>query len=121
MTIEQDKIAATFAVFHTTHPWVYDHLRELALAMRRAGVSRYGIAGLYETLRYQLSVKNPTDEGFKLNNNYMALYARELARREPELLEFFQFRERKPRGTQSSGRLVDAFDQPLEEGEVMHG
>jgi hypothetical protein len=110
---EEDHIAANFATFHTANPWVYARLRELALAMRRAGVNHYGISGLYETLRYEASLASRDAEGFKLNNNYAALYARELARNEPELENFFKFRLRKPRGTQHIAPPVDAWDNRI--------
>lgn len=110
---EEDHIAANFATFHTANPWVYDRLRELALAMRHAGVNHYGIGGLYETLRYEASLTSKSEDGFKLNNNYRALYARELARNEPELEHFFKFRLRKPRGTQHVAPPVDAWDNRI--------
>ena len=110
---EQDLIAINFASFHAANPWVYDRLRELALAMRRAGENHYGIGGLYETLRYEASLTSKDTEGFKLNNNYRALYARELARNEPELEQFFKFRLRKARGTQHIAPPVDAWDNRI--------
>lgn len=111
--MSEDVIAAKFATFHTENPWVYKRLRELALAMRRAGVTHYGIGGLYETLRYETFLASRDEDGFKLNNNYRALYARELARNEPELVEFFKFRVRRPRGTQYVAPEVDAWDNPI--------
>ena len=78
-----DRIAVKFAEFHNAHPWVYDRLKELAISLKDSGVKHYGISGLYETLRYEASLKAKDAEGFKLNNNYRALYARELARDEP--------------------------------------
>ena len=107
---EEDKIAANFATFHTANPWVYTRLRDLALNMKRAGVDHYGISGLYETLRYEASLTAKDAEGFKLNNNYAALYARMLAQNESELQEFFKFRVRRPRGTQHLAPTVDAWD-----------
>lgn len=105
-----DRIAVKFAEFHMAHPWVYDRLRDLALDLRQNGVLHYGISGLYETLRYEASLKAKDEEGFKLNNNFRALYARELAQKEPALTEFFKFRLRKPRGTQHIAPEVDAWD-----------
>lgn len=108
-----DRIAAQFATFHAENPWVYERLRELALDLRRGGVDHYGIGGLYETLRYEVFMGARDVDGFKLNNNYRALYARELARNEPELVDFFKFRQRRPRGTQHMAAAVDAWDQPV--------
>jgi len=107
-----DRIAIKFAEFHEDHPWVYTRLKELALNLRRSGVRHYGISGLYETLRYEASMKSKDEEGFKLNNNFRALYARMLAQNEPGLAEFFKFRLRKPRGTQGMSPEVNAWDQP---------
>ena len=105
-----DRIAVQFAQFHTAHPWVYERLKELALDLKTSGVRQYGISGLYETLRYETSLRAKDTEGFKLNNNYAALYARELARNEPILKDFFKFRLRRPRGTQIFAPEVDAWD-----------
>jgi hypothetical protein len=107
-----DQIEVKFVEFHTAHPWVYDRLKELALELKRSGVTQYGISGLYETLRYEASLKAEDEEGFKLNNNFRALYARKLAQDEPALEEFFKFRLRRPRGTQNMAPEVDAWDRP---------
>jgi len=114
---EDDSIDAKFATFHSENPWVYDRLRDMALAVRRKGIAHYGISGLYETLRYEVSVGTRDIEGFKLNNNYRALYARQLAKNEPELVEFFKFRMRSARGTQHLAPEVDAWDRPVEQME----
>jgi hypothetical protein len=106
-----DQIAMKFAEFHNAHPWVYDRLKELAISLKDSGVRHYGISGLYETLRYETSLRAKDSEGFKLNNNYRALYARELARNEPILKDFFKFRLRNPRGTQGFSPEVDEWDE----------
>lgn len=109
-----DLIARKFDEFHAEHPWVYDRLRQLALDLHRAGVQHYGISGLYETLRYEASLQAKDMDGFKLNNNYAALYARMIAQNEPRLVDFFKFRQRRPRGTQHVAPSVDAWDNPVE-------
>ncbi len=88
-----DPIEVMFRRFHEANPHVYDTLREMALRLKRAGRSRYSIKGLFEVLRW--SHAQTTGDEFKLNNNYHALYARELMNREPLLAEFFELRERK--------------------------
>lgn len=108
-----DKIAAQFQVFHEGNPWVYERLKNLALNMKRAGIHHYGIAGLFETLRYEVSLQTRSVDGFKLNNNFGALYARELARKEPELENFFKFRVRRPQFTQSLQPETNAWDEYL--------
>jgi hypothetical protein len=108
-----DQIAIKFEEFHNKHPWVYEKLKLLAFELRNAGVKHYGIGGLFEILRYQASLTSNDEEGFKLNNNYRALYARMLAKNEPALRDFFSFRLRNARGTQHLAPEVDAWDNIL--------
>ena len=90
-----DFIEVAFNKFHTENPWVYDRLRTMALQLKRSGRNSYGIAALFEVLRYEYAMKTQSDDGFKLNNNYRALYSRMLAKDEPELKEFFRMRVRR--------------------------
>ena len=89
-----DTIAQRFEAFHAANPVVYRELRSMALNIRRGGAAHYGIAGLFEVLRYRYSLQTSGDS-FKLNNDFRALYARLLMDNEPELLDFFETRERR--------------------------
>ncbi len=80
-----------FVAFHASNPQVYQALRRLALAMRRRGVKQFGIAALFEVLRYEAALRTAGDE-FKLNNSYRSFYARLLMEREGELAGFFETR-----------------------------
>lgn len=108
-----DRIERKFNEFHANNPWVYDRLRDMALRLKRSGRTSYGIAALFEVLRYEYAIVTISDDGLKLNNNYRALYSRMLAQREPELRTFFLMRQRRPRGTQ--GQIVEAGDLPSPE------
>lgn len=108
-----DQIAIKFEEFHKEHPWVYEKLKLMAFQLKLAGVQHYGISGLYEILRYEALLQSKDAEGFKLNNNYSALYARMLAKNEPALRDFFSFRLRNARGTQHLAPEVDAWDNIL--------
>jgi hypothetical protein len=83
-----------FRQFHRENPQVYARLRALALGLRARGVRRYGIAGLFEVLRWEEAMK-PRDAAsdFRLNNNYRSFYARLLMDNEPKLADFFETRE----------------------------
>jgi hypothetical protein len=89
MTIEE-----SFGIFHRANPHIYRLLRQMALEYKRAGNARCGMKMLWEVLRYHSAVQT-RGEPYKLNNNYTALYARELMRNEPELRGFFETRERR--------------------------
>lgn len=112
-----DRIERECEKFHTENPWVYGKLRIMALQLKRTGRGTYGIAALFEVLRYEHAVKTNSDDGFKLNNNFRAIYARKLARNEPELREFFKMRVRKARHTQSVDASVDAWDNLISQEE----
>lgn len=116
-----DRIEREFLRFDADNPWVYTHLRGMALRLKRTGRDSYGIAALFEVLRYEHAVQTISDDGLKLNNNYRALYARKLAQNEPELREFFKFRVRRPRydpdqismAGDTPAPAVDARDKPI--------
>lgn len=82
-----------FKAFHYANPWVMDRLIEMALRLRARGIQHYGIAALYEVLRFDwtLQTDDPTST-LKLNNDYKPFYAREIMRRHPELDGFFATR-----------------------------
>ena len=82
--------AERFEAFHAANPHVYRCLREKALELRRQGITRWGIKGLWEVVRW--SRARTTGDFRKLNNNFPAFYARLLMRQEPELAGFFETR-----------------------------
>lgn len=89
-------IQERFYIFHNANPTVFNALRQMALQQKARGANRGSIKALMETLRWlhQLTV-NPDDSGFKLNNNFTALYARLLMDQEPALEGFFETRARR--------------------------
>jgi len=86
-----------FEAFHAANPRVYRVLRDKALELRRAGRTHYGLKRLFEWLRYDSPVAVLTDDGYRLNNSYTPHYARLLMDSEPELVGFFETRERSNR------------------------
>lgn len=89
--IEQD-----FAEFHEENPQVLAELEERATRLLNRGVSRIGIALLFEAMRY--SRLETTGQDYKLNNNFRALYARLMVHRHPELRDVIELRERREEG-----------------------
>lgn len=84
-------ISEQFAAFHAANPQVYVALRRLALGLRDRGFVSYGIAGLFEQLRWTYALQTGGD-AYKLNNNYRSHYARLLMDNEPGLVGFFETR-----------------------------
>lgn len=85
--------ARKFAAFHDANPWVMARLVEMARRLRSRGINHYGIAALWEALRYDWSIKtaDPNSQ-LKLCNDYRAYYAREIMRLNPDLEGFFTLR-----------------------------
>lgn len=80
-----------FEQFHEQNPQVFAALRQEALHLRRHGVHRWGIASLFERLRWLTAIETGGDS-FRLNNDYRAFYARKLMDETPELAGFFEVR-----------------------------
>lgn len=85
-------IQERFEAFEAANPHVYVALRTLAFQMLNAGVRAYGIKGLFEICRWQLSMQTNGKEEFRLCNSFSSRYARLLVERNPELDGFFELR-----------------------------
>lgn len=93
-----DQIEIDFREYHANHPHVYNELVRLSREWVSVGHARLGIATLFEKLRWEWHVAGLTDrDGYKLNNNLRALYARKIMDQEPDLDGLFEIRERTTR------------------------
>lgn len=81
-----------FLEFHRENPSVYEALRSMALALKAKGHAQWGIASLFEVLRWKRAMETRGDP-WKLNNNLRSGYARLLMKREPALRGFFAIRK----------------------------
>jgi hypothetical protein len=90
-------IAERFAAFHELNPHVYAALRTLALRLHGTGRRRGSINQLFEVLRYEYSMRTQGGDGYKLNDNFRALYARMLMENEQDLAGWFETRELRSR------------------------
>lgn len=95
MSLIPDATYLKFVQFHEENPNVYTRLRELAFEWKNAGHEKIGIAMLYEVMRWTAGLKSKDLDGFTLNNNYKAYYARMLMFNEPELRGMFDLRVQK--------------------------
>lgn len=82
-----------FEAFHAANPAVYEELRSMALTMQARGFRKWSIKAAWESLRYRLAVQGDKASAYKLNNDYHALFAREIMRNTPQLAGFFVTRE----------------------------
>jgi len=87
------KLEREFRRFHWQHPEVYEELVRLAREMKARGYERFGIATIYEVARWRSMLRLGPENGFRLNNNHRAFYARMIAAREPDLAHVFRTRQ----------------------------
>jgi hypothetical protein len=87
-------IAERYAAFTQANPWVYQSLVRMARELKAKGIHHYGIAALWEVLRYDWTLRtaDPNSQ-LKLCNDYRAFYAREIMLRVPDLDGFFTTRK----------------------------
>lgn len=85
---------ARFMAFHEANPEVYRRLHQMALRLRQTGARRWSMKALFEALRWEQYLLTADPEGFKLNNNFTAYYARLMMQRDSLLEGFFETRER---------------------------
>jgi hypothetical protein len=90
----EDRIEREFKDFHAEHPEVYLQLVRLARTWQSNGTAKLGIATLFEVLRWNSHLNPQHTGGYKLNNNYRALYARLIMEQEQDLANLFEIRER---------------------------
>jgi hypothetical protein len=83
-----------FLAFHKKNPIVYTTLRKLALELVKRGYDKIGVGLLWERMRWELMLI-PTQEDFKLNNDYRACYARLLMENEKKLSGAFDTRTKE--------------------------
>jgi len=89
-------IADQFAAFDQAHPEVYAAFAMFAAQMRSRGYAHYSADGIMHIVRYHAAVNPERDGGgFKINNNFVALYARKLVAADPSFATFFAFRVRR--------------------------
>lgn len=94
-------IDEAFEEFHRANPKVFSGLVDLAREAKERGAQHYGIAALFEVLRWNSGKITPDDDGYKLNNNLRAVYARRIMAAHPELDGFFRTRARACEGDEA--------------------
>lgn len=96
---------ASFKAYHAANPHIYDRLVAMALALKSQGFERYGMAGLFEVIRYEQGSRHGVK--FKIDNYFRAAYARHIMQTEPRLAGFFTTRRSvldDDQQTQNAGR-----------------
>jgi hypothetical protein len=86
-------IQERFEKFHAHHPDVYAGLCALARKAKARGHKTFGIARIWEVMRWEVSVASDLVEEYKLSNSFRSRYSRLIMEQEPDLAGFFTTRE----------------------------
>ena len=103
--------------FHGKYPHVYQLVCRFAEQAIRRGYDRYGIAAIWERVRWEISMgfqSNVEAEDFKMPNNHRATYSRMWLNDHPEHPKFFQIcrlRSKHPGPVDKFGRDIEEDDE----------
>lgn len=85
-----------FVRFHTAHPRVWRSFVGYALHLIARGHDRYSADGVMHVVRFHARAGDTAKhDGFRINNNHVASYARAFALTYPEHATFFEQRVRR--------------------------
>jgi hypothetical protein len=90
-----DGIYRRFTEFHEQYPQVYLLFKKFAKALIDAGNKKLGSKMIIERIRWEYKTGSKDPEGFKINNNFTAHYARLFIKDHPQYSEYFETRELK--------------------------
>lgn len=86
-------IAEQYEAFIQANDWVVDEVIDRARALRRAGVTRYGVKAIIEAMRYDRALQFGDDGStFRVNNSVAPLLARHVMDVAPDLRGLFEVR-----------------------------
>ncbi len=90
---KKESITEKFNRFHQRNPHVYHLIVDISKRMKRSGVHKFGMKGVFEYLRWQYTMQTQ-GERYRLNNIFTSIYARLVMETEVELKGFFETRKR---------------------------
>lgn len=83
-----------FKEFHEKNGFVYQEFYKLSTKMKLNGRKKYSAWTIINKIRWDYDLKTKGDV-FKINNDFIALYARLVIYNDPALSDFFSLREMK--------------------------
>lgn len=86
------KITERFQKFHHENPQVYELFKKISYQAKSKGFQNIGAQFIGEVMRWETGVKT-TGDIFKINNDYLAYYARMLMEQEMGFKNFFRTRK----------------------------
>lgn len=92
MRQRRDDFARRFAEVDAANPRVWELFEQFTLMLIRRGFRHYSADAVLHRVRWETTVELRDGEGFKINNNWSAYYARKWIGRHPNHANFFRLR-----------------------------
>lgn len=95
MTYKQstgETIETAFLDFHQKNPDVYKEFSKLAFEAIKAGKRKLSSKMIINVIRWNISLKTKTNDGFKINDAFTAYYARLFMQKNPTWYGIFNTR-----------------------------
>jgi len=81
-----------FLDFHIKYPIVYRLFENFSFQLINKGHKHLGAKMIMERIRWECATQSKDELGFKINNDYIAHYARLFIKNNPQYKEYFEFR-----------------------------
>jgi hypothetical protein len=91
----ENSLYARFLHFHIKYPSVYIFFERFSLQLIQAGRKKIGAKMIAERVRWECYTGSKDEREFKINNNFIAYYARLFTDHHPEFQSYFEFRSLK--------------------------
>ena len=98
------KLLQKFKDYHHNNPQVYQEFSKLTFEMMAKGREKYSAWTIINAIRWNHDLNH--DELFKINNDFIALYARLFIHHNPKFRPFFELRLMKPNNRRESSEEV---------------
>lgn len=95
-------LLAKFKTYHLENPHVFREFKINAEKMKKTGRKKYSAWTIVNKIRWDHDLKT-LGEPFKINNDYIALFARLLIYQDPTYRDFFELRTMKKYDRRDSG------------------
>lgn len=88
-------LVSKFLSYHDKHPKIYEAFKKFSFEAKEAGLEKFSCWFIANRIRWFYQVENREDRVYKITNDYIACYARQLMFDFPELDGFFTTKKMK--------------------------
>ncbi len=91
----ENTVHQRFVTFHGEFPRVYELFKAFAFELIKQGHKRLGGRMIIERIRWEMATGSKDEQGFKINNDFIAYYTRLFIHEHKQYSEYFETREIK--------------------------